>query len=148
MARNQSYAVVSAVEFGLLLRLCLCMLVFSLLTVPVFGQETGNRVDSPKEQRLSVEDGRKLVQQVLQEWGSTKLPGFGIEDSQNSYFSEFYFFEALWDNPNGSPLISHFAVDSRTADVWDAVLCRRYHTRALNKLQRLMRQRIGLSGAS
>ena len=44
--------------------------------------------------------------------------------------------------------ISHvgfFDVDVRTADVWSGVICSRFETPSLTKLQRVIRRRIGLT---
>ena len=145
MAHRQSHGDLALTIFGLLLHSWAYIAAFTLLTLPLTAQEPRKQPDSSNQPNLSVDDCRKLVLEVSQEQGSTKLPGFGIENSQDSYFPEFYFFDALWNNPDGSVVIGHFAVDPQTADVWDAVVCRRYHTTALSRLQRSMRQRIGLT---
>jgi hypothetical protein len=37
----------------------------------------------------------------------------------------FYYFEGTWDNTGpGSVIVGHLAVDKRTTDVWDAIVCR------------------------
>jgi hypothetical protein len=57
----------------------------------------------------------------------------------------FYVFQGLTDNPGGSGNMGFFEVDPETADVWDGVVCARFATRPLAKLQRVIRRRIGLT---
>jgi len=68
-----------------------------------------------------------------------------LDDYRVKEYPRFYFFAALWDNPNGSPLIGHYAVDVRTGDVWNAVICERFKSPALAILQHTIRERIGLT---
>jgi hypothetical protein len=60
--------------------------------------------------------------------------------------SDFYGFQALWINPPGASINrGFFVVDPRTTDVWSGVICERYASRSLAKLQRAIRKRIGLT---
>ena len=74
-----------------------------------------------------------------------RLPGFGADDFPEPYFPDYYFFELTWDNPRGSVIVDHFAVDPRTGDVWSAILCWEIKSGSLKRLQREIRKRIGLT---
>jgi hypothetical protein len=71
-----------------------------------------------------------------------KLPGIMID--RDSVTPEFYYFTALWANPDGSAVAGHFAVRKTTGDVWSSVVCEESKSRELRKLQKSMRGLIGL----
>lgn len=104
------------------------------------GQEPGAR-------KLTLDEARQLAYKAVESVESgNKLPGFGLDPYKDDYFPDFYFFEALWDNPGpGSGVIGHYAVDPRMGDVWSAIVCRQLTSVSLRKLQRAMHKRIGLS---
>jgi len=117
-----------------------CLFVMTLCVAAVAGQQ---------DSRLVADDeARKLVMAALP--SSTKhLPKFGLEGGLDSHDPRFYVFMAYWAGaPNGSMVIGHYAVDTSTADVWDAVMaCQELSTPALRKLPKGVRLRLGLSEA-
>lgn len=95
---------------------------------------------------ITREQARYLVKTVLQaKWQYNKLPGFGLEFYTDKYFPDFFFFEATWNNPRGSVVLGHYAVNPRTADVWEIVGCRRLESHSIRNLQQSLRKDIGLS---
>lgn len=97
---------------------------------------------------VSLEEANDLVTTLLKGRGTTKAPGFQLvpyDDTQ--YYPEFQFFQAILANPNptGSFNLGHHAVDRKTGDVWDAVICDHLTSRSLAKLQIAIRKRIGLT---
>lgn len=97
---------------------------------------------------LTVEEARELVKAAVPP-EMASLPGLSLDYYSNPACPEFYFFAVLWSNPNpiGSNLSAHIAVNSRTGDVWDPFLTKRFESPKLKKLQELIRKRLGLSDA-
>jgi hypothetical protein len=91
-------------------------------------------------------EARELVIAALPS-SAKHLPKFGLEGGLDSHDPRFYVFTAYWAGaPNGSMVIGNYAVDTSTADVWDAVMaCRELRTQALRKLQKEVRSRLRLS---
>lgn len=121
------------------------------LALSAFGaacpQQQRHRASSDPP-RVSLEEAQRLVYKALESEGAgaTKLPGFGLSAYKDPYFPEFYFFEATWDNTGeGSVVIGHYAVDPRTGDVWDAVVCEELDSPSLRKLQQATRKRLGVT---
>jgi hypothetical protein len=58
----------------------------------------------------------------------------------------FYFFEASWDNPHGSMIAGHFAVNRRTATLWDmqGSVCNVLTSDQLRKFQQGLRGRLSV----
>jgi len=109
----------------------------------MFSQGPSTELSSRK---LTVDEASELVQTALEEGGATNLPGFGVEtEPPNHDYPNFYFFEAMWHNPGKSAVIGNYAVDSRTGDVWNAVVCKEMKSAALRAKQKKIRKRIGLS---
>ncbi len=95
---------------------------------------------------LNEAEGRELAITALDP-SARKLPKLRVDLYQdpNAPAPDFYKFEITWDNPEGSAIVAHFAVNRATGDVWQLVVCRRMHSADLKRLQRSMRKRIGLS---
>ena len=94
---------------------------------------------------LTVDESRELVLAALPE-STTKLPEFNLDPFTVSYYPDFCFFEGQWNSTGDvSPVAGHYAVDSRTGDVWNGIICREYKTPRLRVLQSIMRKRIGLT---
>lgn len=91
---------------------------------------------------LTREEAEQLLLAALP--GETRrLPGLEFEGG--TIDGDFCFFSGLWSNPDCcSSNAWHFAIDRRTGDVWSAVVCRSYTSRAFRKLQRTMWRRIDL----
>ncbi len=95
---------------------------------------------------FNVTEGRELAIAALDP-SARKLPKLRLDLYQDprAPAPDFYQFEITWDNPNGSPMIGHFAVNRATGDVWKLVVCRRMESAGLRRLQRTMRRRISLT---
>jgi hypothetical protein len=68
-------------------------------------------------------------------------------------YKEYYFFQAEQtvkrsaskDESSGSLWVRYYAVDRKTADVWDAGFCQQIASRPLTRLQQVLRNHIGLT---
>jgi len=106
----------------------------------------GAQDDRSKQRAVTPKDAQRLAYEVFKAWGSTKLPKFGLEVSPKSMYKGFYTIEATWENPSpGSGIVGHVVVDQRTGDVWDPFTCEPYSYPALERLQRQIRKRLGLT---
>lgn len=93
--------------------------------------------DHPKPAvAVTNKEAEDLVYKALEaKYKWSKLPGFGLAEYTFDYYPDFYFFEATRDNPIGSVILGHFAVNKITADVWEAIGCQRFHSRAIQAQQ-------------
>jgi hypothetical protein len=98
-----------------------------------------------KRRDVTLEEADALVTAFLNDRGNTKLPSFELDKHSDSYFPQFLYFEGIFDNPGGSCNLGFYAVDPKTADVWDGVYCARARSASLVKLQAAIRNRIGLT---
>jgi hypothetical protein len=98
-----------------------------------------------KRREVTLEEAHDVVTALMQDRGATKLPGFSLKKYTDTYFPDFQFFQGIFDNPNGSFNLGHYAVDRKTGDVWNGVICERMKSHSLTKLQRAIRIRIGLT---
>lgn len=114
-------------------------LLLSLLSVAAAAQKQDSQLVTDKE-------ARKLVLAAMPA-SVKRLPKFGLEGGLDSRDPRFYLFTAYWEGaPNGSMVIGNYAVDTSTADVWNApAACQEMSTPALRKLQKEVRSRLGLS---
>ncbi len=97
---------------------------------------------------ISTETAAELVRAALDgtKERPTKLPGFRLELMERPLDSTFYFFEVTWSSPTwASPLVGSYAVDPKTGDVWDGIVCRQFKGSKLEELQRAARRKIGLT---
>jgi hypothetical protein len=95
---------------------------------------------------VSEGEAAEILSKALEQDGRTKLPGYTVEPaSRKADFPDFYFFQPLHYDPGGVAVIGYFAVDERTGDVWDGVVCRKLNSRQLRSLQKDVRKRIGLT---
>jgi hypothetical protein len=98
---------------------------------------------------ITLDQARQLVLKTLEaETNFTKLPKFGLDHYSDPYFPGFFFFEATWDNPHQPPasvVLGHYAVNRKTAEVWESIGCRRLSPSAIRPLQKSLRKGIGLS---
>jgi hypothetical protein len=93
---------------------------------------------------LTEREARELVITAL--GPHVTLPNIGLEAYKDPDAAGFYVFEATASPPAGqSPIIGHYAVNRATGDVWELVVCRRVNSKALKKLQDVMRKGIRLS---
>jgi hypothetical protein len=92
-----------------------------------------------------LEEAHELMMAISKDSGWTSFPGFALDSYSVADKPEFSFVAVLWDNPNGSVIIGHYAVDRKTGDVWNGVICERMKSPSLTRLQRAIRTRIGLT---
>jgi hypothetical protein len=99
--------------------------------------------ESPAQKRISLEEGRKLVYAIV----AVHDPNHEVDISRvdNPYDVQFYYFEASWPNPAGSPHLGNFAVNPWTGDVFNADGCERLTSPSLKKLQDAIRKRSRLT---
>jgi hypothetical protein len=94
---------------------------------------------------LTVDEGRELARAAMPPL-TARLPGVYLDVFKNPYYPDFYFFEITWNSTGDmSPIADHYAVDSRTGDVWKAVICRELKSPALSMRQAVLRKKIGLT---
>jgi hypothetical protein len=98
-----------------------------------------------KRRDLTLEEADALVTAFFKDRGSTKLRGFELDKFSDPYYPEYQFFQGIFDNPGGSVNLGHYAVDRKTGEVWDGVICSRVASPSLVKLQVAIRNRIGLT---
>ena len=97
-----------------------------------------------KRRNVSLQEAEALVQAgYLDHVKWCRKHGCDLEPQGGD--SYFYRFQGWTDNPGGSGNMGFFEVDLQTADVWDGVVCSRYLTRSLVRLQQVIRRRIGLT---
>ena len=116
---------------------CCVYLVIASLSGPLAEGEA-------KRLTISREESRDLVYALLEPSGCTRRT-CDIETLQDEYFPQLFLFEGLWSNPTGSPHIGAWAVDPKTADLWDANVCVEYRPTRVTVLQQRLRRRIGLT---
>ena len=100
-----------------------------------------------KRRNISLEEANDLVFAYLKTTGCTEH-ACSLDQYHDPNEPEFFSFQALWPNLQGSPNLGFYEVDPRTGDVWNGVICERFESPALKRLQRAIRQRIGLTDES
>jgi hypothetical protein len=93
-------------------------------------------------------EARQLVLRVLEAQRTpTKSPKFDIEDNTGNerYIPGFYSFIAYFDMPARLATVGSYAVNRKTADVWEDIGCRRLGPPAIKPAQRALRMKMGLS---
>jgi len=111
-----------------------CLIGFNVYPQSGSGQERSSR-------RVSIDTAKKLVYEAIK----THNRGADVSETEKSPDPAFYFFQATWPNPKGSPVIGYFAVNPWTGDVWDFGACRRLDSRSLRKLQEEARKLAGIT---
>jgi len=91
-------------------------------------------------QKIGIKEARILA------YDAVKLhnPGADITSRPRGFDPDFFYFEATWPNPTGSPIIGYFAVNPWTGDVWDAGLCERVISADIKTRQEQIRKRTKL----
>jgi hypothetical protein len=98
-----------------------------------------------KRRDVTLEEVDALVTAFFKDRGSTKAPGFELVNYPVEDSPGFQFLQAIWNNPKGSVNLGHYAVDRKTGDIWNAVICEHVISPSLVKLQNAIRNRIGLT---
>jgi hypothetical protein len=92
-----------------------------------------------KARNVTLEEAHELVTTFIRDRGSS---GFSLDQYENKYYPGFQFFQVLGDDPEGN---IHYAVDLKTGEVWRGVICGNMTSPSLKKLQKAIRNRIGLT---
>jgi len=91
---------------------------------------------------ISLEEANELLTAYL------KLPEGNLLKSGDMGYTGFYFFMAILGASKGPVGVLHVrydAVDRKTGDVWNGVICQQIASHSLKKLQLTLRRRIGLT---
>jgi len=119
----------------------LCGLVFlaALLLLPV------QAVDAERE--IVRAEAKHLVKIWLASQGyDTRSWRFVLDaDPDQNEFPSFYFFSANFVQEQSAPTLGHFAVNRRSADLWDWELCRRIQEPAIQSTQKSLRKKLRLT---
>ncbi len=77
-------------------------------------------------------------------------PEIGLSLFSDPNDPAFYFVEAAWDNPHGSMIAGHFAVNSRTATLWNVQgsVCFVLTSTNLAKFQQTLRRGLAINPAT
>jgi hypothetical protein len=111
------------------------------LSCAAFGQTNSEG----RRRNVTLEEASDLVYAYLESGGCTKST-CSVDQVHDTYFPGCYSFSAMSNNhPYGSPVLGYFKVDPRTGHVWDGVIWRSVTSPSLVRLQRVIRERIGLS---
>jgi hypothetical protein len=102
---------------------------------------------TPRRRNVSVEEANDLVCVVTGGCADGSVELVGSKADVSSPDSGFYAFQALWTTapPDINFNLGFFQVDPRTGDVWNGVICEKFTSPELLKLQRTIRQRTGLT---
>lgn len=116
--------------FGIALFLALCLQLTS----------------SSEPKRITRSQARDLLLRVLEKKGyPVTAKNFELDDTNDSYYPDFYSFQSYSNSESRLVSTGVFAVNNRTADVWDALPCRRLELRMIKPVQKELRKQIGLS---
>jgi hypothetical protein len=89
---------------------------------------------------LTENQATSLAQEAMKKYH----PGVHIDLMPGQSDPAFFEFEALSDNPSGSPVVGHFSVNKSSGDVWDlAGHCRYLTSASLQEKQKEIRQELG-----
>lgn len=115
----------------------------SLLLAAVFSARAdGQGCGQPNERSVSRSEASKLVYEGIKKHNT----GATIHAMADRYDQVFMYFQAIWPNPVGSPVIGNFAVNPFTGDVWNTGGCERVSSPSLRKDQQGIRKRFRLAG--
>jgi hypothetical protein len=92
-----------------------------------------------KHRDVTLEEANELVKAFLRDRRST---GFSLEEYEIKDYPGIQFFQVLGDDPYGSV---HYAVDRKTGEVWSEAPCKNLTSPSVKKLQKAIRNRIGLT---
>ena len=118
----------------------ICLIGFTLAVPGALSENGGKRM-------ITLKEARKLAHLALSE-ETAKLPGLTLTPSPcDKAPCRCTTFDVLWSNRNGSPHCCFYAVDMRTGEVWQPMLCERVKNPALESAQRAIRKRLGVTEA-
>jgi hypothetical protein len=122
------------------------ILVWSLLVLAA-PLETSARPQSAFK-LLTQDECRQMILSILKDQGhNMQNPTIELSDlPYDQDFPDFYNIETHDVDVNGNyPSLGSFAVDKRTGDVWDLIVCREYMSKSVTKLQQAIRKRLGIT---
>lgn len=107
-----------------------------LLNLPLWANPKG----------LTRAQARELLFAALKARGyPTKSPSFSLEDRRDRYIPDFYAFDAYSNLRDRLVSTGHFAVNRKTADIWEDVTCKRLDIPSIKEAQEKLRREIGLT---
>src|SRR5258708_10095964 len=97
--------------------------------------------------QITSEEARDLVREWLTDEGyPTRTQRFILDsDRERADFPGFYFLSASYEQEQSAPTLGHFAVNRRSADLWDWELCKKLSSSSLRVSQKRLRKEMGLS---
>jgi hypothetical protein len=123
--------------------LCVSIVLFSFGVCATYSAAADAR-------QITVKEAETLLSEALEGSEMTKLPDFGLNDFASSpgFYSRWYLFTGTWAGAsNGSAITGNWAIDKKTGEVWNAVICEQLASPGLTRMQEAIRNRIGLSPA-
>jgi len=71
-----------------------------------------------------------------------------LEEGHDRYFPNFYFSEAMYDNPTGSVVLDHYGVDPQSGEEWEIGECKRVESDGVRVFQEKIKARLHLNESS
>src|SRR5258708_35113073 len=97
--------------------------VFVTLITGFLTDATGGN-PQPDQREITREEAKQLAYQVVQAWGSTKLPGFTVVINDPAPAPGYFMGDGIFVNAKPrSYLVSHVLIDQGTADVFNSFGC-------------------------
>jgi len=94
---------------------------------------------------ITRDDARSLVVATLLARGyDIQSPKLEVDEEAVPSFPNFLFFGAYYDTPDRLARVGSFAVDPKTADLWDIGLCEPVKKKNVRRLQKILRLRYRL----
>lgn len=89
---------------------------------------------------MTRKDAQSLVLAALRDQGTpVNSKKFELDDGTDPYFPELYSFWAYFDMPKHLALVGAYAVDPRTAEIWDVGMCVQPRSPSVMQLQMALR---------
>jgi hypothetical protein len=104
---------------------------------PIFASENSDH------QKIKLEEARELVYEAIK--AHNPRESIDVSRVDNRYDQVFYYFEATWPNPIGSPHLGNYAVNPWTGDVYNTDGCQRLTSPSLKERQETIRKQSGLN---
>lgn len=139
--RQVERTVQSRIEWSLL-RTCFSVPVLLLVMFATLA------FDAVADTGLSQDQARKIVLMYLESQGyRTTAPNFDLEnDPSDPELPDYYMFHAYYNEPSHLASIDSYAVNRRTAELWERLECKCLRSKGLEALQKDLRKQQGLSG--
>jgi hypothetical protein len=93
----------------------------------------GQRVGA--ESRVSRAQAEEIISAYVVETLHFNRGAFSLDRGENWIYPDFYFYQALINNPGGSAVAGSYAVDKRTGDLWNGVVCEPFATKGVRAAQ-------------